>query len=123
MKKSEVLGLIESCYPHREAFGRVHIPATQSISELTYLAAFNMNESIKQAVLEYEESDAGEREKFEEDMGEWIDVYRNDMFGRVCSKCGTGVWMSKSIALIIPRYRYCPFCGREMKVRAKNDRT
>lgn len=103
-----------------ERLARIFADKTQFIADLTYLAAYNMYENIKQAVLAAEDSEAGEWEKLEEDMGEWIDVYKNDMFGRVCSKCGTGVWISKSIALIIPKYKYCPFCGREMKVR-KND--
>lgn len=57
MKKSEVLELIESCYPHREAFERVSVPATQSIGDLTYLAAYNVYENVKQTILAAEDSD------------------------------------------------------------------
>ncbi|MBP5604552.1 MAG: hypothetical protein J6X60_03275 [Ruminiclostridium sp.] len=57
MKKSEVIDLIESCYPHREAFERVYVPATQSIGDLTYLAAYNVYENIKQTILAAEDSE------------------------------------------------------------------
>ena len=57
MKKSEVIDIIESCYLPIESFEQTYIPATQSISELTHLAALNMYERIKLSILAAEDSD------------------------------------------------------------------
>lgn len=110
MEKSEVLDLIESCYPHREAFERVYVPATQSIGDLTYLAAYNVYENIKQAIL------ATEKEKDDEE-GEWVRIGDNAI---ECSKCGEYFLRQGSLGFggfILSKFAYCPFCGRAMKVR------
>jgi len=105
MKKSEVLDLIESCHPHREMFECVDVPAAQSISDLTYLAAYNMHDNIKQAILlATEDSEAGEWERLGENT-------------TVCSKCGKGLQDDHGYRFVLNEFEYCPFCGRAMKVK------
>lgn len=106
MKKSEVIDLIESCYLHREAFECVSVPATQSISELTYLAAYRVYDDIKQAILAAEDSEAGEWER----LGK---------YATVCSKCGKGLDDSHGYGFVLSEFKYCPFCGRAMKVESE----
>lgn len=104
MKKSEVFELIEKCEPSYEQLCRVRITANEAICDLMHAAAYNVYDSIKQAILSAEDSEAGEWEKLGENA-------------TICSKCGKGLQDDHGYRFVLNEFEYCPFCGRAMKVR------
>lgn len=104
MKKSEVLELIEKCEPSYGQLCRERITAREHIGGLMYMAAYDVYENIKQAILAAEDSEAGEWEKLGENA-------------TICSKCGKGLQDDHGYRFVLNEFEYCPFCGRAMKVR------
>ena len=58
-------------------------------------------------------------ESDDSELGEWERLGEN---ATVCSKCGKGLSDSHGYGFVLNEFAYCPFCGREMKVRKQNER-